>query len=105
MKYFWTSFFFTGEDERPLTFPPNEFILGWWNTGMRCSDEASTIVIWVKGNDETEAREHIAMDWPESLTSEWRFFEEQPGLVVPGDRFPLSDWSQKRVDAELSGVS
>jgi len=28
---------------------------------------------------------------------DWRFFEERAPDWMPGDRFPLSDWSKERI--------
>lgn len=103
MKYFWMSFYCTSEDYRPLTFPPNEAILGWWCTGQR-ADNAHTICLMVRAESEQAAKEAIAKDWPELKNSEWRFVHEQGGLITPeiwnrGGRFQLSDWMLERWSA------
>jgi len=92
---FWMSWYETSEDYRPVTFPPNEHILGWWCTGVRLEDEASTICAWVEANDEEEAKDYIYEDWPGE--HEYRFTEQVDGDWVPGDRFPLSPWMEERI--------
>lgn len=98
MAKFWTSFYFKGDDCRPLTYPPGEGILGWWDSGTRLEDDATTLVIWVEAENEDKAKEIIAKDWPEAAEPdcEWRFFQPNAD-ALPGDRFPLSDWSKERV--------
>lgn len=34
MNRWWLSWYQPGPDYRPLTYPPNEQILGWWCTGQ-----------------------------------------------------------------------
>ena len=41
---FWMSWIVKEEDYRPLTFPPNEAILGWWNTGTTSTSASSRCV-------------------------------------------------------------
>jgi hypothetical protein len=107
-KLWWLSWDQTTSDERPLTFPPNEAILGWWNSGSRCSDDAHTICAFVQAETEEEAKAAVKKDWPEA--EEWRFCGEtsvKPGdrfplketSVKPGDRFPLKDWMKPRFAA------
>lgn len=94
MNRYWCSFFFTGEDYRPLMFPPPAGILGYWSSGIRCSDDATTLCIWVEAESEEKARELIASEgaWPESKDAEWRFF--QKATTAPCGRFQPSEWNK-----------
>lgn len=94
-KLWWISWYQPTEDERPLTFPPNEAILGWWNSGSRCSDNAHTICAVVRAETEEEAKAAVRKDWPEA--EDWRFCGETGGL--PGNRFPLGEWMTPRFEA------
>jgi hypothetical protein len=80
------------EDHRPLTYPPNESILGWWCSGYgrKGGKECSTICGMVEAKTENEAWDAVLKDWP---GIEHRFCEEQsPNECKLSDRFPLSDW-------------
>ena len=94
-KCFWISWFQPTEDHRPLTYPPNEKIVCWWCTGTRVEDNASTLVAFVIGNSEEEAKAAILKDWPEA--EEWRFCQEKENKDL-SDRFPLSDWMKERMN-------
>lgn len=94
IRRFWLSWEEKSDDHRPLTYPPNEAIIGWWCSGY--GDDYATIVAWVEAVDEDAARAAVAKDWPESASSEWRFCEEVERGWRPGDRFPLSTWMQER---------
>ena len=90
---YWISWFQPGEDYRPLTFPPNEAIRGWWCSGY--TDTQSVLCAVVDAKSEKEAEDAILMDWPDLY--EWRFIEIKPNGWVPGDRFPPSDWMVERL--------
>lgn len=87
MRY-WVSWYQPTKDYRPLTYPPNEAILGWWCSG------ASTLCALVSASDKVEAGAAITKDWPEA--KEWRFVYEKGDKWLPGDRFPLKDWMRDR---------
>ena len=91
---YWISWFQPTEDVRSLSFPPNNNVLGWWNTGMRMVDGASTICALVKAGSKTQAEEAIQIDWPEAI--EWRFCDLVDSTEL-NDRFILSDWMEKRI--------
>ena len=93
-RYWWISWYQPTDDHRPLTYPPNDAVLGWWCSGERCSDGASTLVAHVRSSDEDAAKAAIRTDWPEA--GEWRFCERRSGRPEPGGRFPLSDWMRER---------
>lgn len=92
---FWLSWDEKHEDVRPLTFPPNKAILGWWCTGEAYDGSYSTLVAWVEAKNENAAKQAILKDWPGN--HEWRFVEKCKLGWLPNDRFPLSDWSKKRI--------
>jgi hypothetical protein len=95
-KTFWISWYQPTSDPRPLKFPPNENVLGWWETGLRCSDKAITICALVLAGNKKSAERAIRLDWPEA--SEWRFCEEKEDAIL-SDRFPLNEWMSKRIAA------
>jgi len=91
---FWMSWILTDEDYRPLTYPPNEAILGWWFTGTT-SDERAILCGLVDSPTRDEAKAAVLKDWP---GIEWRFIEtKNPDTVITSDRFPLSEWMKSRM--------
>jgi hypothetical protein len=54
------------------------------------------MVAWVEAKNERAAKSAIVKDWP-GKDREWRFINEVEPDWVPTDRFPLSDWSKKRL--------
>ena len=99
MARFWISWVQCTEDYRPLTFPPNAAILGWWCSGFDSSDSA-TICAAVEATDADAACDAIFKDWPEAeaefKTGNLRFIETVDGNWRPSDRFPLSEWMVPR---------
>jgi hypothetical protein len=94
MKRFWISWWQPGEDHRPLGYPPNESILGWWCSGSRDAGpdrQERSVCAVVKAASEYDARMAVLRDWPEA--TDWRFCNEEADDYRPGDRFPLSDWN------------
>ena len=98
MKRFWMSWYCFDADHRPLTYPPNKEILGWWHTGDGLSGidrEYSIICSMVEAKNENEAWAAVLEDWPgvekrfceEQSKSEWRL----------SNRFVLSDWMIPRL--------
>lgn len=101
MAYFWTSWkhYFKEDDEasqdyRPLTYPPNEGVLGWWCTGE--GDNYFTLVGMIKADTEEKAWEVVSVDWP---GYEERFIESVTDLTL-SDRFRLEGWAKERFAAE-----
>lgn len=92
---FWISWYETSEDHRPLTYPPNQAVLGWWCSGYRCFDNAAAICALVEAESEEEAENAILQDWPGE--KEWRFLSQVEKDYDLGDRFPLSDWMKERI--------
>lgn len=100
MKRFWVSFYFLDSDYRPIGWPPEPGILGYWDSGTRCEDGATTLVIWLEAENAEKAKELLGSDkcWPEVAQGvEWRFFEERDLDWRPNDRFPLAAWSKERL--------
>lgn len=92
---YWISWYQPTEDHRPLTYPPNKGVLGWWCTGM--SDKGDTLCAMVVADTAVHAEEIIRVDWPEAET--WRFCDEVATTTL-SDRFPLdSKWMKPRIDA------
>lgn len=92
---FWLSWVQVSNDMRPLTYPPNEAIMGWWCSGYD-SDDNYILCAVVDAADAEAAKAAIARDWPEAADAEWRFCEPQSPNWRPAERFPLSPWMQKR---------
>jgi hypothetical protein len=93
---FWLSWNETSHDYRPVRSPPNPAVLGWWCSGEAGDGSYFTLVAWVEAKNEKGAKAAIQKDWP-LRGREWRFVEEREPDWLPGDRFPLSDWSKKRI--------
>lgn len=93
-KRFWLSWHQPTSDCRPLTHPPHPQVLGWWNSGQRLRDDAWTVCALVEATSEEQAKTYVLISWPEA--SEWRFCRETPADFLPGDRFPLSPWMERR---------
>lgn len=96
---YWAGWNEYSEDYRPAADPPNKAILGWWCSGYAGDSSYSTMCAWVEAKDEAAAMKAVTKDWPvpKGQEREWRFFEEREYDWDPGDRFPLEDWSKKRV--------
>lgn len=90
---FWLSWHQPGEDFRPLAYPPNAAILGWWLSGRDANDVA-TLCALVTAEDETAAKQAVRIDWPEA--ERWRFCNQVADDFLPGDRFPLKPWMKER---------
>ncbi|MEM7284534.1 MAG: hypothetical protein AAF438_23290 [Pseudomonadota bacterium] len=90
---YWISWWQPTEDVRPMTYPPGKSILGWWKTGSRLEDGASSLCAMVVAPNEQTAKEAIQTDWPEA--DEWRFAEVKDPSSL-GDRFPLEEWMVPR---------
>ena len=100
MLNYWISWIQPTEDNRPLTYPPNEGVLGWWCTGQ--GEDYWTMCAMVRAENKEQAEQAIFKDWPEAeenkgLDGDWRIFDEDVTLEL-GDRFPLSDWMEERFE-------
>lgn len=92
---FWLSWFQTTQDFRPLSYPPNEGVLGWWCTGRQLGMVAYTLVALVIADNEELAKNIIKTDWPEA--EEWRFCESRTDCQL-SDRFLVEDWMRERIE-------
>jgi hypothetical protein len=93
--FWWISWRQTTADYRPLTFPPNEAILGWWCSG--CGDDYATICAMVRADSEKSARAAVKIDWPEA--AHWRFCEPRETPMLDGGRFKQEGWMLERFAA------
>ncbi len=96
----WISWYQPTQDKRPLTYPPNAAVLGWWCSGQRCDDDALTLCAWtlcavVEATTPLSAKRAINKDWPEA--KEWRFCEPTEDDFVPSDRFVKEPWQCERL--------
>lgn len=93
MKSYWVSWFHT-----PETLGGFELHSPWWVSGLRCSDDADTVVAAIHADHEEGARDRVLRSYdvrPDDV--EWRFVEERPDSWSPFcDRFPQADWMQWR---------
>lgn len=96
MEIFWVSWWQKTEDYRPITYPPNKGILGWWCSGMRCQDEANSIWAMVIAENLSEVKNIVIQDWPEA--EEWRFCDEVENTTL-SDRFHIKDWMEVRIES------
>ncbi len=101
-KLYWCSWNQPTEDHRPVKFPPNEQILGWWCSGYAMDNNgdftASTLCAWVKAKDEDDVLKGVSKDWPEITSmSQFRFCDEKE-KYEPCDRFPIEPykWMKER---------
>ena len=90
--YQWISWLQPTEDYRPLTYPPNKEILGWWCSGY--TDEAATLCALVQAEDEQAAKAEVIKEWPEA--ERWRFCERRETKDL-GDRFKPTGWMVERL--------
>lgn len=97
MRRYWISWYQPVGDYRPLTYPPNAAVLGWWKTGEDCEDRNVLCALIESATAESAVRA-IAQDWPDM--GDIRFCEErEPSYAVQNDRFPLQDWMRPRMTA------
>jgi hypothetical protein len=93
-KRYWVSWYQNTEDYRPVDYPPNKSVLGWWCTGY--TDSGVTLCAAIEATSEENVCKAIWIDWPEADTNNLRFCTEKSDDFVPGDRFPMSDWMIER---------
>lgn len=94
MAFCWISWVQPGHDVRPLNFPPNESVMGWWTTGY--TENGQTLCAMVRAASWEEAHSVVLLDWPEA--GAWRFCKHSSSPVL-SDRFPLEDWMRERYAA------
>lgn len=101
MKRYWISWVQRTEDFRPLHYPPNEAILGWWCSGYD-SDDNAILCAAVDAVEASDACVAIFEEWPEAkddmAENGWRIFQHDKGdNWTPGDRFPIDKpWMAER---------
>lgn len=92
MARFWVSWYQPTEDYRPIHYPPRSEILGWWCSGS--GDDYWTLCALVEATDQESAEAAIEHEWPEVKDrDDWRFWNDVEDDYIPGNRFPLPDWS------------
>lgn len=91
---FWISWVQKTEDYRPINYPPNSAILGWWKSGIDSNDRA-ILCACVEAESQDAAEKALCIEWPENERSS-RFFDQVADDYQPGDRFPQSDWMKPR---------
>jgi hypothetical protein len=100
MNKYWISWYQPGEDCRPLTYPPNASILGWWESG-ECNG-GSTLCALALAESKDAAKEAVQKDWPEA--EDWRFCDLKEPEFLPGSRFTLDDWMKDRIFQKDSAI-
>lgn len=94
MSIYWVSWYQPTQDFRPISFPPNKNILGWWKTGEDISNESILVaIVDATSIDHVKAIVHI--DWPE--VTNWRFIDKRKTLYL-NDRFILTGWMIERIN-------
>lgn len=92
-KKYWASWNQYTNDWRPLNYPTNHCIIGYWCSGYAGSTNGqgyptySTVCAVIEANSKEAAIAAILEDWPEATHDVWRFFDEKPIDWRPGDRF------------------
>lgn len=109
---YWVSWIQPTEDCRPLGYPPNDQVLGWWCSGYDgCGNAVLCACVRGEGATLDDQMRHVTSaietEWPEATSSEenengWRFFEKREADFQPSDRFPLSDWMEDRFSCKRS---
>lgn len=99
---FWLSWEQPSEDYRPISYPPNEAILGWWCTGLvgtiKPLGSLATLSALVAAETEELAWAAVKQDWPDM--GDRRFSVERSGEWIPTDRFALQSWMISRLGLE-----
>lgn len=90
----WISWYTDQEDHRPIHYPPNEKVLGYWCTGHE--GDYSILCALVKATTREAALSVLEIDWPEIAREEIRFCNFHGSDFTLSDRFPLSDWMVDR---------
>ena len=96
IRRYWVSWYQPTADYRPVDYPPNKSVLGWWCSGY--SDEGATLCAVISGKNQADVYQAIHKDWPEANMYDLRFCEEKPNDWTPSTRFPMSDWMIKRFE-------
>lgn len=95
LKRFWVGWNQYTKDYRPLNFPPNKKIKGYWCSGYSgvFNEDGSplyyTMCALVEASSVKSATNALLKDWPECTHDDWRFFDEKDVNWIPSDRFKL----------------
>jgi len=87
------------DDSRPITDPPVEPVLAWWESGQAGDGSHATMVAFVSAATEAEAWKAIGESWPDKpeMRRVVRFCNEVE-RVESNERFPINKpWSKKRI--------
>ncbi|MBX3288349.1 MAG: hypothetical protein KF855_03295 [Acidobacteria bacterium] len=98
MKRFWVSWIQLTEDERPLTDPPTEEVIGWWCSGHDAADRPILCAV-IEAESEDKAKDAVEANWEEKPgeVGPFRFIEEVAPDFHPGNRFPIANgWMAER---------
>ena len=99
VQRWWLSWYQAGSDHRPMTYPPNESILGWWCTGSGPHggfEDVDILCALVQAGSEDAAWAAALKDWPDMIDR--RFIGPRDAdYMIHSDRFPLSDWMIPRM--------
>lgn len=100
MKIFWLAWeeHDSPGDSRPITDPPVEPVLAWWESGMAGDGSHATMVAFVAAESEEAAWKAIGESWP-TTNRIVRFCDEvEAGDVESTERFPIkNEWSKQRI--------
>ena len=99
MKYYWVSWYSKEGDYRPLTYPPNKQILGWWVSGE--GSDGISLVALVAAENVHDANQALIKEWPECELNVWRFFHSLKEGEKLSNRWQLSDWMKDRINPTL----
>lgn len=99
-KRFWISWIQDTDDYRPVNYPPNKAVLGWWCTGTR--EDGYILCAVVEADSPSDAVSKVLIDWPEISGDNLRFCDEKESSWVPSDRFVMEDWMKERFNIPKS---
>jgi len=88
-RRWWVSWYQTGDDTRPLTWPLPSEVAGYWRTGYGARGD--TLCAVVDAPTEEKAKAKIDALWGNGGRTDWRFVEPRDSEWEPSpDRFPRS---------------
>jgi hypothetical protein len=93
-KRFWISWVQGTDDYRPVGYPPNRAVLGWWCTGT--TEDGYVLCAAVEAVSPSDAVSKVLIDWPEISGDNLRFCDEKESSWVPSGRFVMDGWMKER---------
>jgi hypothetical protein len=99
-KRFWISWVQDTDDYRPVSYPPNKAVLGWWWSGT--TPNGYSLCAVVEANSLEDAVSKVLIDWPEISGDNLRFCDQRGSSYVPSDRFVMEDWMKERFNIPKS---